>query len=162
MGGIIPGQVVLRCIKKQTESAMESWPVSSASLRSRIQFLLPDSCCALVPALTSLSDELRSVGKCKPSKRFSPKSLSVLIIARANKLEHTAFTPCWNSFPIGQAQGRRDGSLNALLEMSVRVILPTHPKFLTHEFWQPVRSYVHFTSDLKHVSQPLCSCYPFN
>lgn len=146
---------------------MERSPVSSTPLRSLFQFLLPDSRSALVPVLTSLGDELRSGSVNQRNPFFPPKCLSVLITAGARKLGHAALTPYRDSFSTawaqniqeGQVQGYRDGGLK-FFRWIVKDARESYS--LTHEFWQPVRCYIHFTSVLKHVSQPPCSLYPSN
>lgn len=57
VGSATPMQVVLRCLRRQTEQAIMK-PTNSSPLWSLLQFVLPGSCSALVPILASLVDGL--------------------------------------------------------------------------------------------------------
>jgi hypothetical protein len=57
VGGAIPGQVALGSIRKQSEKARGSKPVSSTPPWPLHQLLPPSSCPVWVPGLTSFGDE---------------------------------------------------------------------------------------------------------
>jgi hypothetical protein len=77
VGAVAPGLVVLGSIRKQTEQAMGSKPVSSTPPWPLHQLLLQVP--VLLEFLTSFADIHTTLQTCKPNKPFPPQ-LPLLVV----------------------------------------------------------------------------------